>query len=77
METNVVLLDVKKMDKKLYPNLDMPTVNLCGKWFLDAGFQPGDSVVGEVFEDAILIRKVKKISEKDLKIIQEKIKSIC
>ena len=73
METNVVLLDVRKMDQKIYPNQDVPTVNLCGKWFSDAGFHPGDSIVAEVFEDAILIRRVKKINATDLKIIQKKI----
>jgi hypothetical protein len=71
METNVVLLDVKKM----HQNQNMPTVNLSGKWFLDAGFQPGDSLVGEVFEGALLIRNVKKINEKDSKIIKQKIKA--
>ena len=74
METNVVLLDVRKMDQKIYPNQDVPTVNLSGKWFSDAGFCPGDSAVAEVFEDAILIRKVKKINANDLKIILRKIK---
>lgn len=74
METNVVLLDVRKMDLKKYPNQDMPIVNLCGKWFSDAGFHPGDSAVAEVFEEAILIRKVKKINANDLKIIRKKIK---
>ena len=71
METNVILLDVQKMNT----NQHLPTVNLCGKWFLDAGFQPGDSLVGEVFEGALLIRNVKKINEKDFKVIKQKIKA--
>jgi hypothetical protein len=73
METNVVMLDVRKMDKKTYPNQDGPIVNLCGKWFSDAGFEPGDSAVAEVFDDAILIRKVKRINANDLKVILRKI----
>jgi hypothetical protein len=73
METNIILLDVKKMDQKLYPDVDIPTVNLCGKWFLDAGFQPGDAVVGEVYDGALLLRNVKKIHPKELKEIESKI----
>ena len=75
MRINVVMLDVKKMNQVIYPDTDIPLISFCGKWLIEAGFQPGDAAVGEVFENAILIRKVNKMNENDFKNIYQKVKS--
>ena len=73
-ETNTIVLEVRKVNQTILP-LNLPAVTLCGKWLLDAGFNPGDNALAEVFEDAVLIRRVKKINKKDFRVIEQKIKA--